>query len=60
MMARTHVLMGLGACTALSAMAPHLLPAYFVGSVGEVSLATIRRYIEDQGTTERPKSKPLA
>lgn len=34
--------------------------AYFVGSVGEVSLATIRRYIEDQGTTERPKSKPLA
>lgn len=34
--------------------------AYFVGSVGEVSLETIRRYIEAQGTTERPKSKPLA
>lgn len=26
MMARTHVLMGLGACTALAAMAPHSLP----------------------------------
>jgi putative transposase len=35
--------------------------AYFVGSVGEVSLETIRRYIESQGTKEKPrKSKPLA
>ena len=28
--------------------------AYFVGSVGEVSLETVRQYIENQGTTERP------
>lgn len=35
--------------------------AYFVGSVGEVSLETIRRYIEAQGMKEKPrKSKPLA
>jgi putative transposase len=28
--------------------------AYFVGSVGEVSLETVRQYIGNQGTTERP------
>ncbi|MDD3294896.1 MAG: IS200/IS605 family transposase [Geobacteraceae bacterium] len=33
--------------------------AYFVGSVGNVSLDTIRKYVEQQGTKEKPrKSKP--
>jgi putative transposase len=28
--------------------------AYFVGTVGEVSLETIKNYIQSQGTTEKP------
>jgi putative transposase len=31
--------------------------AYYVGSVGTVSLETIRNYIEKQGTKEKPKTK---
>ena len=31
--------------------------AYFVGSVGNVTLETIRRYVEQQGTKEKPRKK---
>jgi putative transposase len=33
--------------------------AYYVGSVGSVSLETIQKYIEKQGTKEKSKPKPL-
>lgn len=29
--------------------------AYYVGSVGDVTLETIRRYVEQQGTKEKPR-----
>lgn len=29
--------------------------AYYVGSVGDVSLETIKRYVEQQGTKEKPR-----
>jgi putative transposase len=32
--------------------------AYFVGSVGDVTLATIKRYVEQQGTKEKPRKTP--
>ena len=32
--------------------------AYYVGSVGNVTLATIKRYVEQQGTEEKPRKKP--
>jgi len=31
--------------------------AYYVGSVGNVTLATIKRYVEQQGTVEKPRKK---
>ena len=34
--------------------------AYYVGSVGNVTLETIRRYVDQQGTRESPRSKPKA
>jgi len=35
--------------------------AYYVGSVGDVTLATIKRYVEQQGTKEKPRKKlPLS
>ena len=35
--------------------------AYFVGSVGGATLETVRRYVESQGTREKPrKAKPPA
>jgi putative transposase len=32
--------------------------AYYVGSVGSVTLDTIRRYIDQQGKVERPRKNP--
>ncbi len=32
--------------------------AYYVGSVGNVTLETIRRYVEQQGTKEKPRKNP--
>jgi len=32
--------------------------AYFVVSVGNVTLDTVRRYVEQQGTKEKPRKKP--
>lgn len=32
--------------------------AYFVASVGNVTLETVRRYVEQQGTKEKPRKKP--
>jgi putative transposase len=35
--------------------------AYYVGSVGGATLETVRRYVESQGTREKPrKAKPPA
>jgi putative transposase len=35
--------------------------AYYVGSVGNVTLETIKRYVEQQGTKEKPRKKlPLS
>ena len=35
--------------------------AYYVGSVGNVTLETIKRYVERQGTKEKPRKKlPLS
>jgi len=35
--------------------------AYYVGSVGDGTLATIKRYVEQQGTKEKPRKKlPLS
>ncbi|MDD3581604.1 MAG: IS200/IS605 family transposase [Desulfobacca sp.] len=31
--------------------------AYFVASVGNVTLETVRRYVEQQGTKEKPRKK---
>ncbi|HUL00026.1 MAG TPA: transposase [Nitrospirota bacterium] len=31
--------------------------AYYVGSVGNVTLETIKRYVEQQGTKEKPRKK---
>ena len=32
--------------------------AYYAGSVGKVNLETIRRYVEQQGTKEKPRKRP--
>ena len=32
--------------------------AYYVGSVGNVTLGTIKRYVEQQGTKEKPRKNP--
>jgi len=32
--------------------------AYYAGSVGNVDLETIQRYVEQQGTTEIPRKRP--
>lgn len=67
------------ACRARNRFAEHLAPfykkplfwrrAYFVGSVGGATLATVRAYVDAQGTEDharkaitkaKPKSKPPA
>lgn len=34
--------------------------AYYVGSVGGANLETVRRYVEAQGTTEKPRTRKSA
>ncbi|HET6364347.1 MAG TPA: transposase [Nitrospirota bacterium] len=31
--------------------------AYFAGTVGKVTLETVRRYVEQQGTKEKPRKQ---